>query len=102
MAPVDVIIQQMPHLSKDLTPVCSLHPRGVAPPPEGKQNKKRVRMVGDSQVNPSLFTPGPVLVARGGPDGARIWARPHLSTTGEEDRFWKEAGGSLDPGSDSY
>lgn len=67
MASADVIIQQMPHLSKDLTPVCSLHPRGVASPPEGKQSKKRARIVGEGQVDPSLFAPAPVPVARGKP-----------------------------------
>lgn len=99
MTSTDVIIQQMPHLVSIplLCLLFSFWGNGISTRGHAKQEKAGV--LGEGQVSPSLFVPAPLPRARRWTDGARVWVRPHLPPTGEEHRFWKEAGRSLDPGS---
>lgn len=69
MSLADVIVQQMPHLGEEPTPVFALEPQGCAISTRGQLKQRRAGVVGAGQASPSSFTLIPLPMARQGIDG---------------------------------
>lgn len=102
MSPADVMNQQIPHWDKEPTPVSAPSTPAQERLHQRASKARKGWGGGGGQVSPSGSTLVPLPITKARMDGTSPWVRPHLPSTGQEYRLWKEAGWSSDPGSASF